>query len=312
MLLRVMGIEPKAERVRALRLAHPDGAPLPGFAAGAHIALTLTIGARSLERHYSLVSDPTDLSAYAIAVLREERGVGSRFLHDEVSVNDHLEVSAPRNEFQLAAGEQPLVFIAGGIGITPILAMLRAARADRRAFVVHYSAQSAARMAYARDVEAIAGSGASLYLDRDGRGTMSVAGILANAPEDAHVYVCGPVSLINAVRVAARGRGWNAGQVHFESFGPRVSPTDRTVRVHLARSDVEVDVAPGQSILDVLLAAGAFLSYECRRGECGSCVATVLGGTPIHRDACLDDEGRRGSMCTCVSWASSERLVLDL
>lgn len=310
--LLVAEIATKAEDVQEILLANIDGSPLPAFDAGAHIALRLTIGGRSLERCYSLVSDAKDLSTYAIAVLRVPRGVGSGFLHDEISVGDHLQTSTPRNEFQLATDQRPLIFIAGGIGITPILGMLRTAERAGREFVVHYSARSATRMAYASDVESIAGSSAKFYVDQNGSRTMGVAEIVADAASNAHIYVCGPVSLINAVRVAARTSGLGAGQVHFESFGARSAATDRSVRVHLSQSKVDVDVAPGESILDALLSVGAFLSYDCQRGECGSCVATVVSGTPAHRDVCLDDEARKVSLCTCVSWASSESLVLDL
>lgn len=150
------------------------------------------------------------------------------------------------------------------------------------------------------------------YVDQDGRPGLDVKALLDGLDRDAHLYVCGPRPLIEAVRLGAADRGWPRSQVHFESFGPVSRPSDRPVTVRLAYTGNEIVVEPGTTILDAMLKAGVWTSFECKRGECGSCHIPVLDGEPDHRDVCLTPEQRAAGMCTCVSWARSETLTLDL
>lgn len=288
-----------------LRLAAANGAPLPAFRPGAHIELNI----RGLARHYSITSSHREPAFYEICVLRTaaSRG-GSSFIHDGLAVGDVMEVAGPFNAFHLHATAAHSVFIAGGIGITPFFSMMAELDANGRSFELHYAARDEGRLLPTPD----AGHRVSKYLDADGGPTLRIADLLAGVRSDAHLYVCGPQAMIEAVREAASQCGWPPGQLHFESFGSAPKPSDQALAVHLRRSGLTLSVAPGVSILDALLENGVWAGHECRRGECGSCITEVLAGEPDHRDYCLTPDQRRSSMCTCVSWAKTSELTLDL
>jgi vanillate O-demethylase ferredoxin subunit len=265
------------------------------------------------ERHYSLVSDPADRGAYEIGVLLEPGGsVGSRFLHEQITQGDRIETGLPRNAFPLVAGAQHSILIAGGIGITPILAMLRRLVCEDRSFELHYSERRASHLAFRAAIEAFAANRAWFCASREAGGSrIDVDAVLRSPRPGTHVYVCGPRRLIEDVRETATHGGWDAGQIHFESFGSKPSPGETRIRVHLARSGRSFDVPPGQSILDTLLDAGIAVPHDCKRGECSLCATRVLKGEPEHRDLCLSSDERRQSMCICVSRAKSDELTLD-
>lgn len=288
-----------------ITLTAADGAALPSFKPGAHIELTFA----GLTRRYSLTSEPDDPSQYQICVLRTEpsRG-GSAWLHDWLAVGDRLGVSGPYNAFPLRLEARHSVFIAGGIGITPFLSMMAALARSASGFELHYAARSADRFLHLPEYPAAI----HRYTDHDGRPGLDIAAILAQAPTDADLYICGPHGLIEAVRASAAARGWPAERIHFESFGASLKPSDQPIRVHLALSGMTLDVEPGTSILDALLANDVWAPHECRRGECASCMTEVVSGEPDHRDVCLTQAQRSNSLCTCVSWARSSELVLNL
>lgn len=315
MKLRVSRIRDESQGVRSFELRDPDGDPLPAFTAGAHLMLLLPIeGGAPLERRYSIASDPTDSGRYEIAVLLdpESRG-GSRYMHEVVSEGDELDVSPAPNAFRLAQRAQHSILIAGGIGITPILAMLRALTSSGGHVEVHYAASSAQRFAYRAVVEELAGEGATFYPGgRAAETGMDLRQVLASPREGTHVYACGPRGMIEAIRGISEEVGWPPTQIHFESFANGARPGDGPVSVALARSGMTVDVPADVSILSAMIDAGVWASYQCERGECGTCVATVLEGAPDHRDVCLTPKDREQYMCPCVSRAKGERLVLDL
>lgn len=315
MKLRVSRVREESERVRSFELRALKGETLPSFTAGAHLRLTLPInGGVPAERNYSIVSDPADGERYEIAVLLEPEGRGgSRYMHEAVAEGDVLEVSPPLNDFRLVEGAERSILIAGGIGITPILAMLRMLVASGADTEVHYAAAAPERLAYRSAVFELAGDRAHCYTGgRSSETGMDLRQVLAHPRPGTHVYACGPRRMIEAVREIASEVGWSPDQVHFESFANGARPGDAPIRVELARSGMTVDVAADTSILDAMLEAGVWASYECRRGECGSCTTTVLEGEPDHRDVCLSPADRTRFMCPCVSRAKGEHLVLDL
>ena len=315
MKLTVNRIRAEAERVRSLELRSVGGEQLPPFTPGSHLAIQVKLSdGRTEQRRYSILSDGEDSTRYEIAVLREANGRGgSRFMHEVVGEGDLLEVSEPRNDFPLASNASHSILIAGGIGITPILAMLRKLVSDRASFEIHYAARAPESMAYGNEVERLAGDKATLYFGGRSKETGLDLPTLLSAPRPGtHVYVCGPTGLIRAVRDTALEQGWRSEQIHFESFGGSTRTDDRPVQVELIRSQMSVDVSASQSILDALLEAGVWAPYDCKRGECGMCVTPVLEGEPDHRDVFLTESGRERFMCTCVSRAKSDRLVLDL
>ncbi len=288
-----------------IRLAAPEGSALPSFKPGAHIELRFA----GFRRSYSLTSSPRDDRHYEICVLRTHpsRG-GSAYLHDRLGIGDRLIAAGPFNAFPLNLEANYTVLIAGGIGITPFFSMMEALDESSRPFELHYAAQRSDRFLpvlarFARTRE---------YPDIGARPSMDLDAILEPLPTDADLYVCGPRGLIEAVRAGAGARGWPDARIHFESFGAGTRATDTPVTIHLALSRLSIQVEPGTSILDALLANGVWAPHECRRGECGSCMTEVLSGDPDHRDLCLTEAQRRHAMCTCVSWGRTPEIGLNL
>lgn len=294
-----------AEDTIRLTLAPIDGDALPAFKPGAHIELSFA----GFTRRYSLTSSPYDLSRYEVCVLRTNpsRG-GSDYLHDRLSVGDRLQGAGPFNAFPLRLTARHTVFIAGGIGVTPFLSMMEALGRASQSFELHYAARSADRFLPVPDHSGRIWR----YPDIDGKPGMDIDAILGPLSTDVDLYVCGPRRLIEMVREKARAWGWPKDRIHFESFGIGLDPTDAPIKIHLALSEMSVEVEPGTSILDALLANGVWAPYECRRGECGSCLTEVIAGESDHRDLCLTEEQRGGGMCTCVSWGRTSELVLNL
>ncbi len=314
MKLEVTRISEVAEGVRSFELRSLGGGELPAFVPGSHLVIQVKPDGRTEKRRYSILSDAADRARYEIAVLRESTGRGgSRFMHEVVREGDTLEVSEPRNDFPRASHASHSILIAGGIGITPILAMLRKFVSDGASVEIHYAARASETMAYGNEVERLAGDRATLYFGgRAGDAPLDLTAVLSAPTDETHVYVCGPAGMIRATRDIASQQGWRPEQIHFESFGGSAQPGDRPIMVELARSQMSLEVAASQSILDAMLEAGVWAQYECKRGECGMCMTPVLEGEPDHRDVFLAEQDRGRFMCTCVSRARGNGLVLDL
>ncbi|MEA2078892.1 MAG: PDR/VanB family oxidoreductase [Pseudomonadota bacterium] len=314
--LQVTRIRNETPSIKAFELAAPDGSELPPFTAGAHIDVDVDLpdGSRG-RRSYSLASDPADPSRYEIAVLHLPEGHGgSAYMHSQVSEGQMLSCSQPVNEFPLSENADEHVLVAGGVGITPILAMTHALRSRGADFQLHYAARTEDHMAFRELARQLAGDGFHAYFTQSPNpNPMDLANLLGEPRSGRHAYVCGPSRLMKAVIATAQKLGWSDDQVHRESFGARSEPSDRAIEVELALSGMIVRVEPGTTILHALINAGAFVSYECKRGECGTCQARVLEGEPIHRDVSLTERQRNEDklMCTCVSWSRTERLVLE-
>lgn len=314
MALRVTDIRDEAEQIRSFELRDPGGADLPPFEAGAHLQVEVELAnGRVAQRHYSLLGDPRDRSRYRIAVLLEAEGRGgSRFMHERIEPGSILRAASPENGFPLLDADHTIL-IAGGIGITPLLSMVQTLVHHGRSFELHYAARTPARMAFGEGIEALAGDRAHFYFTHvEPPQLVDLEALLATPRRGTHVYVCGPPVLIRMVTSLGEQAGWPKGQIHFESFGPTLLPGDRVIEVHLERSALTVQVVPGETILDAILNAGVWAPYECRRGECASCMTRVVAGEPDHRDVCLSEGLREQYMCTCVSRAHSTHLTLDL
>ncbi|MGF6569142.1 ferredoxin-NADP reductase [Paraburkholderia sp. GAS333] len=311
--MRVARIDALTPTIRRLLLVAADGAPLPAFSAGAHIGLHVPIDGRTQRRAYSLVNAPAHTDHYEIAVqLEATSSGGSRWVH-ELEPGAELEIGVPRNDFPLDPATQDALLIAGGIGITPILAMARALDAAGTAYALHYAAREAATMAYRDDVLAM--PAATCWLDGgDPRNGMPLATTIGAPQAGRHLYVCGPRPLIDAVLAQADTLGWPAAQVHSELFTANQDSTgDTAFEVVLKASNLSLNVAAGKTVLDAMIDAGLDPLFDCRRGDCGVCTTQVIDGTPDHRDICLSEQDReRGDFCPCVSRATSSRLVLDL
>jgi vanillate O-demethylase ferredoxin subunit len=314
--LQVTRIHNETPSIKAFELASLDGSELPSFTAGAHINIEVDLPGGSRDRRsYSLASDPADRSRYEIAVLYLPEGKGgSTYMHSQVTEGQVLSCSQPVNEFAISESADEHILIAGGVGITPILAMTHVLRSTGANFQLHYAARTEDHMAYRELTRRLANNGFHAYFSQSQNpNPMDLTNLLGEPRSGRHVYVCGPGRLMQAVIDTAQKLGWSNDQVHRESFGARSEVSDRAIEVELSLSGMIVLVEPGTTILDALIDAGAFVAYECKRGECGTCQSRVLEGEPIHRDVSLTDRQRNEDklMCTCVSWARTERLVLE-
>jgi ferredoxin-NADP reductase len=294
-----------------LRLENPQGGVLPSFEAGAH--LDLAFG--GMKRSYSITSPPDQATHYEIAVLRTERGQGgSAFIHDRLAIGDEVLADGPFNTFGLMGRPRHVVFIAGGIGITPFFTLTRACIRAGATFELHYVARTRADHLPLQVPEA---SAVFKYTSREpavpGRRTrvLDIRAVLERTQAGAHVYACGPQRMLDAVRSIAHQLGWSGHRVHVEGFGPVHNTGDRPLQVQLALSGISLRVEPGTSILQAMLDNGVWANYACRRGECGSCYVEVSQGDVEHRDVCLSDAQRQAGMCPCVSWSTSDRLTLQ-
>lgn len=299
-----------ADGIVAVTLRDPDGEPLPSWAPGAHLDLVLT---SDLTRQYSLCGDPEDRASYRVAVLREETGRGgSAHVHDRVAVGDRVEVAGPRNNFALLDSPRYL-FIAGGIGITPILPMLAAASRAGAEWTLVYGGRSRSSMGF---LPVLAAYGERVRVQpQDEVGLLDLAALLGEEPTDTLVYCCGPAPLLDAVE--ARCAGWRPGLLQVERFsaGELARPAMAgSFTVELAQSGRALEVPPDRSILQVLEEAGVQVLSSCQEGTCGTCETGVLSGVPDHRDVLLteDERASNDTMFICVSRSRSATLVLDL
>lgn len=301
----------EADDVISLQLVRPDGGSLPRWQPGAHIDLLLEGGR---VRQYSLTGDHTQSDSWEVAVLREPAGRGgSQWIFDSVVPGSTIRVQGPRNHFGLEPAPNYL-FIAGGIGITPIRPMIATADQAGRNWRLLYGGRSASSMAFVADL-------AELYGDRvlvrpqDQFGLLNLADFLGSAAPGTMVYCCGPEPLLAAVEAQCASEPMC--DLRAERFAARPVDTelpDAPFEVELVQTGVTVTVSPGESILAVAEEAGAFITSSCEEGTCGSCETPVLSGEPDHRDSVLN-AGQRAAgdtMMICVSRARGDRLVLDL
>jgi len=299
-----------ADAVITLDLRDPAGAALPPWAPGAHIDLELAPG---LVRQYSLCGDPADRGTWRIAVLREAAGRGgSALVHETLHEGVAVTARGPRNHFPLLPADRYL-FIAGGIGITPILPMLAAASRDGRDWALAYGGRSQATMAFGAELRQRYGIRVRLC-PQDETGLLDLAAILGQPRPGTLVYCCGPAALLDAV--AGQCAGWPAGTLHVERFTPLAAPAgpERAFEVELAQSGLTLTVPAGASILSVVESAGVPVLSSCTEGTCGTCETAVLAGTPDHRDTVLTEEERAAgdTMMICVSRSVTPALTLDL
>lgn len=312
--VRVAAKVSEAEGICSYELVRLDGAPLPPFEAGAHI--DVHVGAGQV-RQYSLCSAPHETHRYLIGVLRDaaSRG-GSQAMHDTVQVGSVLTIGAPRNHFQLVEAPRVLL-VAGGIGVTPILAMAEALAAKGADFELHYCARSPERAAFRERIAASRfARQAHFHFDSaDAAQRLDLPALLA-APGQTHLYVCGPTGFIGHVLDTARAQGWPEAQLHVEYFaGAAVDTTgDQTFTVKLASNGKVYTVPAGRTVIQVLAEQGVAVQYSCEEGVCGTCLTRVLEGVPEHRDLYLTDEERAANdqFTPCCSRARTGLLVLDL
>jgi vanillate O-demethylase ferredoxin subunit len=311
--LRVKRISYEAESINSYELVLPAGGNVAPFTAGSHIDLHLKNG---MIRSYSLVNDQGERHRYVIAVNKDAAGRGgSSFVHDSFKAGDIVTVSMPRNNFALREDAESSLLIAGGVGITPLVSMIRRLQALGRPWKLSYAARTRPAAAFLGELGAI-GPDAQRHLhfdDEHGGRPLDLAAIVGDAPASAHLYCCGPVPMLEAFEKATAGRP--AGHVHVEYFQAKQAPAvDGGFEVRLARSNRTIAVEPGKTILDAVLDAGVMANYSCSEGVCGTCETRVIEGIPDHRDLFLspEEQAANKSIMICCSGSKSGTLVLDL
>lgn len=293
-----------------LRLISSDRLTLPAAAPGAHVTLMLP---ENCERQYSILNPSPDPNCYEVAVQRESGGRGgSVYLVDMLREGDGVTARPPRNLFPLDEHAPYSVLIGGGIGIAPLLAMRRRLIQLQRPYQLHAAFRGLDHLLLG---ERLAEGQYNMHLDdRDG-GLFPLASTIAAAPREAHLYCCGPVSMIEAFAFAARADGRDETMIHVEYFAsPPAPPANSSITVELARSGLTVMVPPGRSILDAVREAGVPATSSCENGTCGACEVHVLAGIPDHFDAVLTPREKLvgDRMMICCSGALTSRLVIDL
>ena len=310
--LRVARSEPVADGIQLLEFRDPAGGDLPAFAPGSHLAIRVPSGAM---RDYSLCNDPHERHRYVVAVKREQNGRGGSIsLIEGARPGDTVAVAPPRNLFELVTSAPGYIFVAGGIGITPILSMIRYLRAaGDKPFHLYYLTRNAASAAFLPELTGpdFAGCVTVHHDEGDPDSAFDLWPVFETPARD-YIYCCGPRPLMDSVRDMTGH--WPAQAVHFEDFGSdlvRPRAGDVPFKVQLGRDGPVLEVPVGTSILETIRAHGRAAPSSCESGTCGTCRTGVLAGEPDHRDLVLDDAEKRSAMMICVSRAKSDLLVLD-
>jgi ferredoxin-NADP reductase len=312
---RVHAIVLEAEGIATFELRRANGEALPAFSGGAHIDVHVHPGC---VRQYSLCNDPAERHRYVVAVQREEAGRGgSRAMHEELRIGQGLTISAPRNFFPVAGEARRHLLLAGGIGVTPMMAMAAELEARGADFFLHYCTRTPERTAFLARVGALAAAGRAAMHHDGGDPTKGpdLGALLRDPAPGTHLYYCGPAGFMQAVRAACAH--WPAASVHCEYFSAPAEPaaasaSNHAFRIRLARTGIELDVPADRTIVDVLVEHDVFIETSCREGYCGTCLTRYLGGEPEHRDSVLDDDDRKEFMLVCCSRARTPLLELDL
>ncbi|MDA3626089.1 Rieske 2Fe-2S domain-containing protein [Saccharopolyspora sp. WRP15-2] len=299
--------------VRGLELGPVGDRPLPSGQPGSHLDVALPGG---LVRQYSLVNAPGETGHYVIGVkLTPDSAGGSVSLHERVREGDVLAVSLPRNNFPLRRDRERTVLVAGGIGITPLLAMAQMLEHQELHYELHYFAAREADVSFKDRLARLGNVRTIIGLD-PAETTAELERLLgATDHEDCQVYVCGPPPMLDTARDVAHRAGWPREAVHFEYFrnDQEIDESSR-FEIVLARSVMNLTVEPGRSILETVREAGVTIPSSCEQGACGTCRVAVIDGQPDHQDVYLDEDERAAgdSMMTCVSRSLTDRLTLDL
>ena len=305
----------EAEDICSYELVSADGKPLPAFSAGSHIDVHV---GPDLVRQYSLCNPPHETHRYLIGVLRDpaSRG-GSQGMHEKIHAGASLTISAPKNHFPLVEAKRSLL-LAGGIGVTPVLAMAEALSAQGADFEMHYCARSPERMAFRERIGA-SSFAARVHFHYDSGAPeqkLDLAALLAGLDRETHIYFCGPAGFIDHVKATAAAQKWPETQLHLEYFGAAAVDMggDQAFEVKLASTGASYTVPSGVTVMQVLRDAGVFVAASCEQGVCGTCLTRVLEGVPDHRDLYLTEEEQAANdqFTPCCSRSKSPTLVLDL
>jgi vanillate O-demethylase ferredoxin subunit len=310
--VRLTQIGYEGEDIASYEFRAIEGSPLPAFDAGAHIDLFLP---DNRTRSYSLANDPAERHRYVVAVQREANGRGgSLWMHMHPRVGEVFKISKPANDFPLNETARESIFICGGIGVTPALAMAHRLNTLGAKWLMHYAVRSRERAPYMDVLSRMSGedSPVTMYFQNENQ-SLDVREIIASAPEGTHFYCCGPKGMIDAFIEAGKSRPQE--QIHFERFAAsNEASVNGEYDVVLQRSGRRVSVPKGKSMLDALLDSNVNVPYSCSSGVCGTCRVRVIDGQPDHRDDFLtvEEKAANHDIMVCCSGSLSKTLVLDL
>ena len=308
--LRIADKRALAEGIFAFELVRPDGGDLPEFTSGAHLQVRTPNG---LLRKYSLCNNPAERHRYVIGVKREPSGRGgSASMVDDTSAGDMLPVAPPRNDFALVKSPPGYIFIAGGIGITPVMSMVRHLKSTGGRFKLYYCTRGPEVTAFRDELSTPDMRGqVTIHHDQGDPAQALDLWPILEKPTGMHLYCCGPNPLMQTVRDMTGH--WSNSTVHFEAFTEpeRNQPDDRPFKVRLAQSGDVVEVPVGVTILEALRAHGLDVPSSCESGTCGTCRTRLLQGDPDHRDLVLFEDEQADNIMVCVSRARSDELLID-
>ncbi|MDE3737800.1 oxidoreductase [Pseudomonas sp. BN415] len=312
--VRVAHIEAVTPEIKRFTLVSTDGSHLPPFSGGSNVVVLIPHENGTYRNAYSLMSSPYDSSAYQIAVRRVEDGRGGSLrMHEAVNEGDVLQILRPVNLFPLSKHARLHLFVAGGVGITPVCSQLAELRLRGTPFEVHLAVRGTEHARLGEELQRKYGDAVRLYrgsLDQ----RLDISAVLADRPLGSHLYVCGPETMIQDAIDSARAQGWTDSHIHYERFLEQGSAGE-AFSVTLARSGATINVSPDQSLLEAAEAAGHRIPYLCRGGACGECETEVLelDGEILHTDDWLSDEDKATNkkIMPCVSRAKCSRLVID-
>lgn len=314
LLLKVSRMRDLTSRIRAYELRSVTDSELPLVTAGSHIAITVQLANGKTDfRHYSICSNPIVREFYEIAVLREDnsRG-GSHFIFDDFQIGTTLVCDLPSNNFHLHADASPTILLAGGIGITPIMAIAHTLALRGRRFSLHYAGRSKTEMAYIDELQKYFPRNLHTYPADEGQ-RLDIMHTLAEASDNTLFYACGPQKMLDDIETCARMLGIAKDRIQLEHFAAESSDKNTALVLELAYSNKLIKVNPDQSLLNAVRDAGIDVSFDCCVGDCGSCAVKILDGEAEHRDHVLSDAQKaQGFICLCVSRAKGEKLVLAL
>lgn len=314
--LNVHSINIEAENIVSIELRHPNGIPLPLFEAGAHIEVNLPGG---LTRQYSLCNPPAERHRYVIGVLLEAQSRGGSAAMHALAPGDRINISGPRNNFPLAGREANFhLMLAGGIGITPMMAMLAELQARKADYLLHYCTRSPARTAFTNQLRPLVEIGKVIIHQDDGDPAkgLDIAKTLAAPDPGTHVYICGPQGFMAAAKAAAGA--WAPHTVHFEHFSASPLTAEEAAwdavpfEVKIKSTGQLIAIPAHVSMVEALRRNGIEIDTSCEDGYCGTCITRYVEGEPVHRDTVLSEGERKNYVMVCRGRSRSPVLVLDL
>ncbi len=313
--VRLNRIRREADGILSFEFVDPTGAELPAFTAGAHIEVHIT---PEMIRSYSISSDPSDKNRYEVAVLKETAGRGgSLAMHERLKEGDVLTITAPINHFPLAGKEaRAHLLLAGGIGVTPMMAMISELEAKNAKWHMHYLTRDPSRMAFTERLQPYVAAGkVTVHHDYgDPAKGPGIANLLKDFEIGTHLYYCGPPGFMTAC--AGSVEAWPPHAIHREYFAAAEKTGNEAPNepfdIKVKSTGQVLNVPADRTIVEVLADAGVFVETDCKDGYCGTCITRYLSGTPDHRDTVLSEKERKSYIMVCCGRAKSALLELDL